>query len=71
MTDKIMSKMNKKKLELKSTWKIRLQLNAEGDKLWADGIFAVYGNVALKWKNYNSKKKDYECHLETGEVFKP
>ena len=73
-----MSKMNKKKLELKSIWKNRLQLKvegdklwAEGDKLWAEGILAVYGNIAFEWKNYSSEKKDYECHLETGEVFKP
>ena len=44
---------------------------AEGNKLWAEGILAVYGNISLEWKNYNSEKKDYECHLETGEVFKP
>jgi hypothetical protein len=25
----------------------------------------------LEWKNYDSEKQDYECHLETGDVFKP
>ena len=44
------------------------KLRAEGDKLWAE---AVYGNTKLEWKNYNSKKQDYKCHLETGEIFKP
>ena len=47
------------------------KLRAEGDRLWAEGILEVYGNIKLKWKNYNSEKQDYECHLETGEIFKP
>ena len=47
------------------------KLHAEGDKLWAEAILAVYGNIKLEWKNWNNKKNDYECHLETGEVFKP
>jgi hypothetical protein len=47
------------------------KLWAEGDKLWAEGIIEVYGNIRIEWKNYDSEKQDYECHLETGEVFKP
>jgi hypothetical protein len=47
------------------------KLWAEGDKLWAETILELVGNIKLEWKNYNSKKNDYECHLETGDVFKP
>jgi len=47
------------------------KLWAEGDKLWTEAILEVYGNIKLEWKNYNNDKKDYECHLETGEIFKP
>ena len=41
------------------------KLWAEGDKFWAEAILQVYGNIKMKWKNYNSNKNDYECHLET------
>jgi hypothetical protein len=64
-------KTKKKNLSLDFVWGIRLSLQAEGDKLWAEGILAVYGNIKLEWKNWSSEKQDYECHLETGEVFKP
>ena len=47
------------------------KLRAEGDKLWAEGILEVYGNIELEWKNWSEEKQDYECHLETGEVFFP
>jgi hypothetical protein len=47
------------------------KLWAEGDKLWAEAILEVHGNIKLEWKNYDSKKDDFERHLETGEVFKP
>ena len=47
------------------------KLQAEGNKLWAEAIIEVYGNIKLEWKNYNLGKQDYECHLETGEIFKP
>jgi len=91
--------MNKKELGLNFIWRIRIQLRAEGDKLWAEGdklraegdkfwaegdklwaegdklraeaILEVYGNIKLEWKNWSEEKQDYECHLETGEVFKP
>jgi len=47
------------------------KLWAEGNKLWAEAILEVYGNIKMEWENYNVEKKDYECHLETGEIFKP
>ena len=70
---------------LASNWSIRLKLRAEGDKLWAEGnklwaegsklwaetISEFCGNIKLEWKNWDSKKNDYECHLETGDIFKP
>ena len=63
--------MRKKALGLEFVWKIRLQLRAEGDKLWAEGIIATYGNIKLEWKNWHKDKHSYECHLETGEKFIP
>ena len=70
--------MKKKSIGLEFVWNIRLKLwaegnklRAEGDKLWAEGILEVYGNIKLEWKNYSSEKQDSECHLETGEVFRP
>jgi len=47
------------------------KLRAEGNKLWAEAIIAVHGNIRMEWKNYSPEKDDFECHLETGEVFKP
>ena len=47
------------------------KLRAEGDKLWAEAILEFYGNIKMEWKDYCFKKKDSECHLETGEVFYP
>ena len=47
------------------------KLWAEGDRIWAEAILEVYGNIKIEWTNYNSEKQDYECHLETGEIFKP
>jgi hypothetical protein len=101
-----MERMERKKLELRFVWDVRLKLRAEGnklyaegdklraegnklwaegnklcaegdklraegDKLWAEAILECYGNIKLEWKNYNSEKHDFECHLETGEIFKP
>ena len=43
------------------------KLRAEGDKLWAEAILEIKGNIKLEWKYV---KNEYECHLETGEVFK-
>ena len=64
---KKLSKEIKKILEF--NWRIRIKLRAEGDKLWAETILEFCGNIKLEWKNYNSIKQSYECHLETGDVF--
>ena len=67
-----------KALGLQFIWNIRLKLRAEGNKLWAEGdklwaeaILEVHGNIKLEWKNWDSEKRDSECHLETGEIFRP
>lgn len=52
-------------------WAEGSKLWAEGDKLWAEAILEVHGNIKIEWKNWDEKKQDHECHLETGEVFKP
>jgi hypothetical protein len=44
---------------------------AEGDKLWTQAILEAYGDIKLEWKNFSDEKLDYECHLQTGEVFRP
>ncbi len=66
----------KKSLDL--IWKIRLKLRAEANKLeaeanklWAEGILGFCGNIKIEWKNYDTIKNDYECHLENGEIFQP
>jgi len=46
------------------------KLYAEGSKLWAETILEFCGNIKLEWKNWKDNK-GYECHLETGDVFKP
>jgi len=46
------------------------KLHAEGNKLWAEGIIKIKGNILLEWKNYDEKRRDFECHLQTGEIFK-
>ncbi len=46
------------------------KLLAEGDNLWAESIIEIKGNIKIEWK-YVESKSDHECHLETGEVFKP
>lgn len=63
--------IKKKALSLNFIWQIRQKLRDEGDKLWAEAILAVYGNIKLEWKNWDGNKQSCECHLETGEVFKP
>ena len=65
-----MSKIIKKELTLTFVWGIRGKLRAEGNKLWAEAIIEVYGNIKIEWKNWTLGKGS-ECHLETGEVFKP
>ena len=62
--DKLRAEGNKLRAEGDKLW-------AEGDKLWAEAIIEVHGNITFEWKNWNVEKQSYECHLETGEVFKP
>ena len=62
--DKLRAEGNKLRAEGDKLW-------AEGDKLWAEGIIEAHGNIGVRWKNYSEEKNDYECHLETGEIFKP
>jgi len=59
--DKLWAEGSKLRAEGSKLW-------AEGDKLWAEAIIETYGNIKLEWK-YNEAHKDYECHLENGEVF--
>ena len=80
-----MKKLNKEtKKILNFNWNVRLKLcaegsrlcaegnklYAEGSKLWAETILEFCGNIKLEWKNWKDNK-GYECHLETGDVFKP
>ena len=81
----VKEKKSEKQLSLNCLWGKRLRLRAEGcklqaegyklqaegDKLWAEAILRIHGNIKLEWKNYNKEKEDYECHLETGEIFYP
>ena len=62
--DKLWAEGNKLRAEADKRW-------AEGNKLWVEAILEVYGNIKMEWKNYNPEKQDHECHLETGEIFKP
>ena len=61
---KLRAEGNKLRAESYKLW-------AEGYKLWAEAILRIHGNIKLEWKNYNKEKEDYECHLETGEIFYP
>jgi hypothetical protein len=45
-------------------------MRAEGNKMWAEAIIEIYGNIKLEWKNYDRDKNDSECHLKTGDIFK-
>ena len=38
-----------KALSLNFVWNIRSKLRAEGDKLWAEAVIEVHGDVPLKW----------------------
>lgn len=40
-----------KALTLRFVWNIRAKLRAEGDKLWAEAVIEVHGNVFIKWTN--------------------
>ena len=62
---------NKLRAEGNKLWAEGDKLWAEGSKLWAEAILEVYGNIRIEWKNWNKEKNNYECHLETGEIFRP
>ena len=68
---KLRAEGDKLRAEGSKLWAEGDKLRAEGSKLWAEAILETYGNIKLEWKNWDSKKEDYECHLETGEIFKP
>jgi hypothetical protein len=68
--NKLWAEGNKLYAEGNKLWAEGNKLWAEGDKLWAESVLEVYGNIKLEWK-YVSEKNDYECWLETGEIFKP
>jgi len=73
-----------KKLILAAAWKERSRLIAgerrlrdkanklreEAVELWHDAVLETCGNIVIEWVNFDDEK-GYECHLETGEVFKP
>lgn len=44
------------------------KLREESERSWEECVFAAYGNIKIGWKKQNDK---WECHLETGEIFKP
>ena len=69
--DKLWAEGDKLYAEGSKLWAEGSKLWAEGDKLWAEAILEVHGNIKLEWKNWDSEKEDYECHLETGEIFRP
>ena len=67
-------------LKLAAAWTARLNLRAEGEKLWAEGnklradgnklwaeaIIEAYGNITLSW----TWRTDHgECALENGDVY--
>ena len=65
---KLKAEGKKLRAEGDKLWAEGKKLYAEGDKLWAEAIIEIKGNIKLEWKYVNN---NYECHLETGEVFKP
>ena len=66
---KLYAEGNKLRAESNKLYAEGNKLRAEGNTLWAEAIIETYGNIKLEWKNYNSERKDYECHLENGEVY--
>ena len=67
----LMAEGDKLVAEGSNLWAEGSNLRAEGSKLWAEAIIEVHGNIKMEWKNWDSKKESYECHLETGEIFVP
>jgi len=68
--NKLWAESNKLMAEGSKLWAEGDKLMAEGDILWLDAVISVHGNIKLEWKNWNCTTQSYECHLETGEVFK-
>ena len=62
--NKLHAECDKLRAEYENLWE-------EGSKVWRECILKVYGNINIEWKNYSLEKDDHECHLGTGEVFKP
>ena len=58
------------KITLKTAWKKRAKLWAEGDKLWAEAVISIKGNVKMEWI-YRSEKNDYACILAGNDTFEP
>lgn len=46
------------------------RLRTRGDRLWAEAILKVHGNIKMEWVE-SKDKYEHSCHLETGEVFRP
>ena len=68
---KLYANGSKIRAEVDKIWAEGDNLRAEADKIWTEAILEYYGNIKMEWKNYCFEKDDYECHLETGEVFCP
>lgn len=45
------------------------KLYVEGDNIFLSAIIEKYGNCKREWKNWNTKYRSYECHLENGDVY--
>jgi len=48
-----------------------INLGKDADLIWEEAVHALCGDIGMEWKNWNSEALSSECHLETGEVFKP
>lgn len=48
-------------------------LKGKADKIWAEAVLAVYGNIKIRWKGIEGEdSKNLKCMLETGvEEFNP
>lgn len=69
--NKLWAEGDKLYVEGRKLWAEANKLKAEGGLLFINAVIKVYGNIELEFKNWDEDKKDYDCHLETGEVFKP
>lgn len=69
--EKLQAKADDHRAKGYELWANGSKLRAKGEKLWKEAINEIKGNIKFEWLHYSPKKDDYECHLETGEVFKP